>query len=383
MPSLLTLSDVLGTGHHAAVVAGVKPGRSVAVVGDGAVGLCGVIAAKRLGAEQIIIMGRHADRTRWRASWAPPTWSPSAARRRSQRDPGAHRRLRRPRRVLECVGTEQAMETVGGDGPARRRGRARRRPALRRRSRWRSRRSTRTSRSAAARPRCARTSRSCCPTCSRARSSPAGSSTAPSASTGCRTATGRWPTASRSRSWFSRDPRRPGRPTSSTGSAPRRSWRSLRGGPMAGRDGRADLGRSRRRGPVRAVVAGDAGAWYRAVQAPARRPHPRGRHRARRRGCRRRRALNEAVDAAYREKYGANRATWRRWSSEQARATTLKLACRRAARMSRGVTASRSDVVVRSRRRARWWRSSPRRRARSRCTSSTAGPMGSATRTCR
>src|SRR3954463_12526688 len=63
MPSLLTLSDVLGTGHHAAVVANVEAGKSVAVVGDGAVGLCGVIAAKRLGAEQIIIMGRHHDRT--------------------------------------------------------------------------------------------------------------------------------------------------------------------------------------------------------------------------------------------------------------------------------------------------------------------------------
>src|SRR5438874_492386 len=62
MPSLLTLSDVMGTGHHAAVVAKVGPGKSVAVVGDGAVGLCGVIAAKRLGAEQIIIMGRHEDR---------------------------------------------------------------------------------------------------------------------------------------------------------------------------------------------------------------------------------------------------------------------------------------------------------------------------------
>src|SRR5919205_737429 len=56
-------ADVLGTGHHAAVVAGVKPGDSVAVVGDGAVGLCGVIAAKRLGADQIIMMGRHEDRT--------------------------------------------------------------------------------------------------------------------------------------------------------------------------------------------------------------------------------------------------------------------------------------------------------------------------------
>ena len=62
MPSLLTLSDVMGTGHHAALAAKVGPGRIVAVVGDGAVGLCGVIAARRLGAEQIIIMGRHPDR---------------------------------------------------------------------------------------------------------------------------------------------------------------------------------------------------------------------------------------------------------------------------------------------------------------------------------
>src|SRR5438477_8597599 len=62
MPSLLTLSDVMGTGHHAAIAARVGPGKTVAVVGDGAVGLCGVIAAKRLGAEQIIIMGRHPDR---------------------------------------------------------------------------------------------------------------------------------------------------------------------------------------------------------------------------------------------------------------------------------------------------------------------------------
>lgn len=51
MPSLLTLADVMGTGHHAAVTANVAPGKSAAVVGDGAVGLCGVIAAKRLGAE--------------------------------------------------------------------------------------------------------------------------------------------------------------------------------------------------------------------------------------------------------------------------------------------------------------------------------------------
>ena len=62
MPSLLTLSDVMGTGHHAAVAARVRRGGSVAVLGDGAVGLCGVIAAKRLGAEQIILLGRHDDR---------------------------------------------------------------------------------------------------------------------------------------------------------------------------------------------------------------------------------------------------------------------------------------------------------------------------------
>jgi threonine dehydrogenase-like Zn-dependent dehydrogenase len=63
MPSLLTLSDVMGTGQHAATVAEVGPGKSVAVVGDGAVGLCAVIAAKRLGADQIIILGRHRERT--------------------------------------------------------------------------------------------------------------------------------------------------------------------------------------------------------------------------------------------------------------------------------------------------------------------------------
>lgn len=63
MASLLTLSDVYATGHHAAVSAKVAPGKSVVVVGDGAVGLCGVMAAKRLGAEQIVLLGRHTDRT--------------------------------------------------------------------------------------------------------------------------------------------------------------------------------------------------------------------------------------------------------------------------------------------------------------------------------
>ena len=61
-PSLLAASDVLGTGWFAAVQAGVGPGSTVAVVGDGAVGLLGVLAAKELGAERIIAMSRHESR---------------------------------------------------------------------------------------------------------------------------------------------------------------------------------------------------------------------------------------------------------------------------------------------------------------------------------
>jgi threonine dehydrogenase-like Zn-dependent dehydrogenase len=63
IPSLLTISDVLGTGYHAAVQGRVGPDTSVTVIGDGAVGLLAVLAAKRLGAEQIILMGRHTART--------------------------------------------------------------------------------------------------------------------------------------------------------------------------------------------------------------------------------------------------------------------------------------------------------------------------------
>src|SRR5712691_3752839 len=110
LPSLLTLSDVMGTGHHAAVVAKVAPGQSVAVVGDGAVGLCGVIAAKRLGAEQIIIMGRHPDRIALaRAFGATDVVSERGAEavervRELTRGHGAHS-------VLECVGTGDATFT--------------------------------------------------------------------------------------------------------------------------------------------------------------------------------------------------------------------------------------------------------------------------------
>jgi threonine dehydrogenase-like Zn-dependent dehydrogenase len=113
MPSLLTLSDVLGTGHHAAVVAGVAPGKIAAVVGDGAVGLCGVIAAKRLGAEQIIVMGRHDDRI----ALAREFGATDVVRERGDEavervreltgGTGAHS-------VLECVGHGASMETAIG-----------------------------------------------------------------------------------------------------------------------------------------------------------------------------------------------------------------------------------------------------------------------------
>jgi threonine dehydrogenase-like Zn-dependent dehydrogenase len=110
MPSMLTLSDVLGTGHHAAVVAGVAPGKSVAVVGDGAVGLCGVIAAKRLGAEQIIIMGRHEDRIalarEYGATDVVPERGDEAVERVRELTGG-----RGVHSVLECVGTEHSTLT--------------------------------------------------------------------------------------------------------------------------------------------------------------------------------------------------------------------------------------------------------------------------------
>ena len=62
LKAVLPLTDVMGTGHHAAVCAGVSKGATVAVVGDGAVGLCGVLAARRLGAERIIVLGHRAGR---------------------------------------------------------------------------------------------------------------------------------------------------------------------------------------------------------------------------------------------------------------------------------------------------------------------------------
>jgi threonine dehydrogenase-like Zn-dependent dehydrogenase len=111
MPSLLTLSDVMGTGHHAALAAKVGPGRIAAVVGDGAVGLCGVIAARRLGAERIILLGRHPDRI----ALAQEFGATDIVRERGEAAVervkaltgglGAHA-------VLECVGLGEAMATA-------------------------------------------------------------------------------------------------------------------------------------------------------------------------------------------------------------------------------------------------------------------------------
>jgi threonine dehydrogenase-like Zn-dependent dehydrogenase len=111
LASLLTLSDVMATGHHAAVCAEVKTGDTVAVVGDGAVGLSAVLAAKRLGAERIIALSRHADRQ-------------ELARAFGATDIVAERGEEATERVkeltsgigvdasLECVGTGQSMATA-------------------------------------------------------------------------------------------------------------------------------------------------------------------------------------------------------------------------------------------------------------------------------
>jgi threonine dehydrogenase-like Zn-dependent dehydrogenase len=113
MPSLLTLSDVMATGHHAALAARVAPGRTVAVVGDGAVGLCGVIAARRLGAEQIILLGRHEDRIALGRDFGATDIV-------SDRGDEAVERVREltgglgVQSALECVGHDLSMQTALG-----------------------------------------------------------------------------------------------------------------------------------------------------------------------------------------------------------------------------------------------------------------------------
>lgn len=113
LPSLLTLSDVYCTGHHGVVTSRVGPGKSVTVIGDGAVGLCAVLAAKRLGAEQIILMGRHKDRTDLGRDFGATDVVPERGEEGVERvreltgGDGTHA-------VVEAVGTEQTMDNALG-----------------------------------------------------------------------------------------------------------------------------------------------------------------------------------------------------------------------------------------------------------------------------
>lgn len=111
LPALLTLSDVLGTGHHAARSAGVRPGTSVVVVGDGAVGLCAVLSARRLGAELVIALSRHPRR----AALARQFGADEIV---EERGDAAVERVREltgglgADHVLECVGSDLSWATA-------------------------------------------------------------------------------------------------------------------------------------------------------------------------------------------------------------------------------------------------------------------------------
>ncbi|MFF4739795.1 zinc-binding dehydrogenase [Streptomyces sp. NPDC001262] len=113
LPSLLTLSDVFCTGHHCALTARAGPRTAVTVIGDGAVGLSAVLAARRLGAERILLMGRHPSRTDLGRDFGATDVVP-------ERGEEGVERVREltggegTRAVLECVGTETALETALG-----------------------------------------------------------------------------------------------------------------------------------------------------------------------------------------------------------------------------------------------------------------------------
>src|SRR4051812_4033089 len=107
-PSLLTTSDVLGTGWFAADAANVKPGATVAVVGDGAVGLLAVLSAKQMGAERIIAMSRHESRRKLAREFGATEIVTERG------DEGVARIMDLTKgvgadSVLECVGTQESM----------------------------------------------------------------------------------------------------------------------------------------------------------------------------------------------------------------------------------------------------------------------------------
>ena len=111
LASVLTISDVMPTGWHAAVSAGVRPGGTAVVVGDGAVGLCGVLAASMLGAETIVAMSRHAPRqdiaTKFGATHVVAERGEEGVAAIMEITGGVGADA-----VLECVGTEQSMTTA-------------------------------------------------------------------------------------------------------------------------------------------------------------------------------------------------------------------------------------------------------------------------------
>ncbi|KRK56891.1 zinc-dependent alcohol dehydrogenase family protein [Fructilactobacillus fructivorans] len=111
LKSLVTLSDVMATGYHAAASAEVKDGDTVVVMGDGAVGLCGVIAAKLRGAKRIIAMSRHEDRQKlakeFGATDIVPERGDEAVKHVMELTDGAGADA-----ILECVGTEQSVDTA-------------------------------------------------------------------------------------------------------------------------------------------------------------------------------------------------------------------------------------------------------------------------------
>ncbi|MFC1432493.1 alcohol dehydrogenase catalytic domain-containing protein [Streptacidiphilus sp. N1-3] len=108
LPDLLTLSDVLCTGYHAARTAGVRRGDTVTVIGDGAVGLGAVVSAKLLGAEQIILMGRHQVRTDLGRDFG----ATDVVAERGEEGVARVKELtggEGTRKVLECVGLKDAL----------------------------------------------------------------------------------------------------------------------------------------------------------------------------------------------------------------------------------------------------------------------------------
>jgi threonine dehydrogenase-like Zn-dependent dehydrogenase len=109
--SLLTLSDVMCTGHHAAVSAGVKKGDVVAVVGDGAVGLCAIIAAKRLGAERILALSRNPARQRLAREFGATDILSERGEEATQKILDMTNGLGVDA-ALECVGTGESMATA-------------------------------------------------------------------------------------------------------------------------------------------------------------------------------------------------------------------------------------------------------------------------------